>query len=827
MRNIIQIFLVIISILSALMTSAVLGNEELQYVLIEIDNHDQVYELNDFGVNIETVKGNQVRAWVTEEQRARLIAAGCKVSSLEQELREFEERYRRMLLDDLGEYHTYAEQTGYLHTIAATYPGITHLDSIGPSIEGRWIWALKITDNPLIDEDEPEFCYFATMHGDEPPGTEMCLNLIDLLVTGYGTWDTATNFINNYELWILPLINPDGYVHAQRRNMNSVDLNRNYPVPDGTIGGDGSYVIQPETQAIIDFLNERYIVLAANYHTGALVANYPWDYTSVRHPDDTLYIEISLGYSSRNTPMWNSPDYEHGITNGYDWYEADGTLQDWGVYFRRQLHITLEISILKWPAESALDGLWDDNRDAMLHMITWANRGVRGIVTDSITGDPLGAEVNVLDIDFYVACDPSIGDYHRPLLPGTYTLEFSEPGYHTKTISGVTVGAGAPTRLDVQLRSYGVSTITGHAFLAGESVHNGILVNAEYDTFLSSDTTNASGYYNISGLFADVLYTVTASKDGWKDSSVTITPTEGAFDTVDFTLYPYDTLYFSDFEADNGGFYSYGPVNDWEWGTPTTGPGNAYSGVNAWATKLNSDYNNESQSHLALDLDLTTVESAVVFFMSWYKFQPYYILGYHDGGNIKVSVGGGSAILVYPAGGYDETLSGYNWLIPEEEAFADNDRGNFWHTEEVDLTPYCGNNITLLFEFGSSSSTTDDGWYIDDVLVTFVNYTLIVDSRGSEIKPSDFEILSNHPNPFNASTRISLRITKECLTNISIYDILGNQVWEKGETLLSPGEHTILWNAEDENNEQLPTGVYLCVIETENSRDLIKMLLVR
>ncbi|MBN1754634.1 hypothetical protein JW877_00335 [bacterium] len=816
-------------LLTALLVFPVYAGDDPEPVRIEVSGKFQIDQLSRLGINIENVRGNQVDASVTPEQLDMLEGLGFSVTSRADELREFEEYYRSILMDDLGEYHTYAEQTAILHNIAVANPSIALLDSFGPSVEGRWIWALKLTDNPHLDEDEPEFCYFATMHGDEPPGTEMCINLIQLLINGYDTSATFANIIDNCELWIVPLLNPDGYTHVpspRRYNANGIDLNRNFPVPDGSIGDDGTYNLEPETEAIMGFCNEHHFVIAANYHTGALLTNYPWDYTYTRSPEDTLLIELSLAYSYHNPPMWNSTEFDYGITNGADWYIVRGSLQDWGHHVHKQLHLTIEINNIKWPSESALDGLWEDNRESMLALIAWVNRGVRGIVSDSLTGNPLGATVNVLSIDNPVYCDPAVGDYHRVLIPGTYTIQYSCPLYSPKTISGIVVGTGEATRVDVQLRPYGTTTITGIALLGDESNHSGIRVSADNGTLFYSDTTDAEGHYLITGIGPGAGYTVTASKNGWRDSSLTYEMIEGAWDTINFLLYPFDTIFFSDFEDDSGGFYSYGPKNDWEWGVPTTGPGNAYSGTKCWATQLNSNYRDSSRSHLALELDLSRTDQAYLTFQHWYAFQAYYF-GYHDGGNIKVETREGTPILVYPADGYDLTLSEYNWLIPNEEAFGDNDRGNFWHTEDVDLTPFCGNEVTIYFEFGSSNQQTESGWYLDDVMVMSVNYTLIAGENYSGTIPSNIRLFKNYPNPFNSATRIHYKLAEPSCVEIFIRDLLGREVWHFGPQNMPNGDHYLVWDGKDLKENTLPNGMYFCDIKVDNARNSIKMLLVK
>jgi hypothetical protein len=186
-------------------------------------------------------------------------------------------------------------------------------------------------------------------------------------------------------------------------------------------------------------------------HTGALVMNIPWDCRLAHSPDHDLFWEIAEGYSYLNPPMWNSPYFYHGVTHGGEWYVIHGGMQDWSYHWRNELHITMELSDTFWPSMGQMDAYWDDNREAMLHMMEEVLYGVRGLVTDAYTGDPLEATIEVLEVGKDIKNDPDLGDYYRLLLPGTYTLRFSADGYEPLTVNDVVVEDEEATILDVQL----------------------------------------------------------------------------------------------------------------------------------------------------------------------------------------------------------------------------------------------------------------------------------------------------------------------------------------------------------------------------------------
>lgn len=365
----------------------------------------------------------------------------------------------------LGIYHDYAGVSALMMDYAESAPDITRLTSLGQSAQGREIWALLIADNPDAEEDEPEFRYASTMHGDEPVGTEMLLFLIDRLLSDYGLDGDITELVDETEIWIVPLLNPDGLELNQRFTAQGFDINRSFPAfgtdfaetffTDGMLDTAGR---PPETQRVMEWAAANSFALAANLHTGALVVNYPYDHepgvpsgTEAPSPDDPLFAALSLEYSMRNPPMFASRDFTHGITNGSDWFSIRGGLQDWSYRFLGTPEVTLELSNVKRPAEESLPALWQDNEESLLAYLAGVHRGVRGVVIDRVTGAPLYARVRLANNPQPVFTDPDAGDYHRLLLPGTYTMHVDAPGYVTQVIDHVVVEEGPATRVNVTL----------------------------------------------------------------------------------------------------------------------------------------------------------------------------------------------------------------------------------------------------------------------------------------------------------------------------------------------------------------------------------------
>jgi hypothetical protein len=326
------------------------------------------------------------------------------------------------------------------------HPDICKRIQIGTSVQGRPLWVLKISDNVNIEEAEPEVKFVSTMHGDEVTGMELEMFTIENILRGYKANNDSMLFIvNNTELYVMPLMNPDGNANNTRYNGNGIDLNRNFPewtlyepnTPEGE---------EPEIAAMINWSNDHNFVLSTNYHGGALVANYEYDAdfgipsgTYAACPDDAHVKWLAYNYSQRNTPMFNSTTFTDGITNGNEWYIVQGGMQDWNYRYYNDLDITLEVSMTKWPSITAIPGFWTDNRSSMFWLLSAAHKGISGIVTDSSTGLPLDAKIQITGINKDYFTDPDLGDYYRILKPGTYSMTVSAPGYISQTISNITV----------------------------------------------------------------------------------------------------------------------------------------------------------------------------------------------------------------------------------------------------------------------------------------------------------------------------------------------------------------------------------------------------
>lgn len=439
---------------------------EEYYFRFQINTPGELHQLTRL-ISIDNVDGRTVYAYANDKELERFKKLKYQFEILPHPgiLIQPEMAHSTRDLHNWNVYPTYQQYDSMMTQFATDYPNLCRIKNAGLSVQFRKILFAKISDNVQQEEDEPEVMFTSTMHGDETTGYVLMLRLIDYLLSNYGSDPQVTNLVDNCEIWINPLANPDGTYYggnntvynARRYNANWVDLNRNFPDPQDGPHPDG-HPWQPETIAMMNLATRHNFVISANFHGGAEVVNYPWDTWPHLHADNNWYITISRDYAD-SAQAYSPPGYmndlSNGITNGYAWYEVNGGRQDYMNYWQGCREVTIELSHTKLLPANQLPDHWNYNKEAFLKFFENALYGIRGVVTDASTGQPMDAVVRVLGHDLdgsEVFTDPDVGDYHRMLSPGTYNLEFTAEHYLPDTVYNVTVTAGNATTVDVQLQ---------------------------------------------------------------------------------------------------------------------------------------------------------------------------------------------------------------------------------------------------------------------------------------------------------------------------------------------------------------------------------------
>ncbi|UCE06391.1 MAG: zinc carboxypeptidase [bacterium] len=227
-------------------------------------------------------------------------------------------------------FHKLEQIDSIINSLKIQYRQLIHVEKIGESAFYKLpIKAIKISDFPLQDEDDPSILFTAVHHANEPLSVEICLYIIDYLCQNYQIDPKVKHWVDNLESWIVPVINPDGYQLVMndqsriiwRKNLrdnnndgeftpevDGVDLNRNYDYHWGIEGdrfpNSGYYpgpfaFSEPETQAIRDLAIREHFVYHLDFHSAGEVILYPFS-----NPQDEQVIatakEIARNIKKRN-----------------------------------------------------------------------------------------------------------------------------------------------------------------------------------------------------------------------------------------------------------------------------------------------------------------------------------------------------------------------------------------------------------------------------------------------------------------------------------------------------------------------------------------------
>ena len=419
------------------------------------------------------------------------------------------------------QYHTYEEVASELSLLEAAHPEIAMMESIGVSAEEqRTIWAFKVSDNVGQEEDEPAVLYDGVHHACEVMGLEICMRLINDLLDDYGSDPQVTFWVDNTEIWFIPLLNPDGhsavtdsislYWRKNGRDLNGNDTlyeyecndwwtcdtegvnnNRNYDFNFSQGGSSSPWhcdyrgtfpFSESENAAIRDLAVEQKFVLSISYHSYGEIVYYPWNWSGSYAPDDAALTQIAQQIALRITQHDGFGSYDYG-RNG----ALAGMSANW--LYGTQGTFDYMIEVLEYPyfiiPGSEIDSVYRANKPGALYLLDRVRgSSITGIVTDSITGDPLEGWVKIIELYSTDVSprksDPHFGRYRWLLTPGYYNLEFSSPGYATKSFSNVLVGSDEPTVLNVQLSQrmstpvlspWGLALLTALLLISAVLVH--------------------------------------------------------------------------------------------------------------------------------------------------------------------------------------------------------------------------------------------------------------------------------------------------------------------------------------------------------------------
>jgi len=366
---------------------AAIGDDQIYIqARVKFDTVDQLMQLRGMHLDIMFAAPSFYEIVSHRDEIERLRMSGFEVEIIHEDMEAF---YAARIGDKADNYLTLSQVNAEVNFMHMAYPDITsERISIGQSLEGRDIYAIKISDNPDIDEDEPEVFYNSCIHAREVITPLVLLHFMEYLLENYGTDSVATHLVDERELWFVPVVNPDGYQYnvdyqwpggMWRKNRRDngdgtfgVDLNRNWGYMWGyddegssPFGGDQTYrgtgpFSEPTTQVIRDFCIAHEFVLSMNYHSCSNLYLWSFAYNNSLTEDEDIFSALgdSMNVFNGYFPDLNAIGY--GVNGGADdWMYGEQTTKG------KIISITPEVGNYYddgfWPEVNRIPELIEEN----------------------------------------------------------------------------------------------------------------------------------------------------------------------------------------------------------------------------------------------------------------------------------------------------------------------------------------------------------------------------------------------------------------------------------------------------------------------------------
>ncbi|MBD2753883.1 M14 family metallopeptidase [Spirosoma validum] len=408
-------------------------------------------------------------------------------------------------LGSYGGYFTFADIPVILDRMQTLYPNLISVrTSIGNSIQGRPMYMVKISDNPDVDEEEPELMLNALHHAREPIGLSQLIFFMWHLLENYDSDPEIRTLLNSSEMYIVPCVNPDGYVYNQTTNSNGggmwrknrransggsfgVDLNRNYGYNWGldnsgssptrssdTYRGTAAFS-EPEIANMRDFMLQHQFVTALNFHAHGNYLTYPFDYQTVNtNPDLDIfksiatYLTLENGFKTGNSQQ--TLNYLiNGGSNDWQWGEQVAKNKIYGL-----LPEIGSSSDGFWPASSRIIPLCNTTIEMNKKMLRISTFYGRVTPTGSTTINQQTSRMLRYTFQNY------------SLKPASYTVTASSSSSYVtsidapKTYSGLAMLQSTPDSIGFTIDS---NTPSGTPITFELAVDNGLSIQKETITF--------------------------------------------------------------------------------------------------------------------------------------------------------------------------------------------------------------------------------------------------------------------------------------------------------------------------------------------------------
>lgn len=707
---------------------------DYQMVRVYIQSQSDIDNIAKLGIDLEGSRYKQdtfIEVQVSLSEKKKIENAGYHTEMLIDDLERF---YASRLETRAGEgfgygsmggNYTFTEVLANLDSMITEYPQlISQKDTIGQSILGKPIVAVKISDNPNIQENEPEVLYTGLHHAREPGSMMTIVYYMWWLLENYGINPQATFLAENRQMWFVPVVNPDGYVHNQQTNPNGggmwrlnardnnnngiyfeagedgVDLNRNYgyqwgynnsgssPYPgDETYRGPFAFS-EVETNTIRNFCNQHQFKTAFNYHTYSNLLIHPWAYNDSPTPDHNLFHTFGVDMTQFNGYTLGTP----GQTVGYS---VNGDSNDW-MYGEQ----ASKPKILAYTPEvgNSGDGFWP----ATNRIIPLAQENLYpNIVLSYIAGTfPKIYDKNLFVYGFNNYIDPGEVVEVTPSMTN-FGLITSNP---------VTAQL-LPVSTQLQIMNDQVSFPSMNTFDSLTAV-NPWKFKVNYSSIVGSEL-------NFQILIFENGNLVNA-------------------DSLSIPIGTYETAYLADAESGMGQLTTGGSGGTWGiTANSSHSPGHSFTDSPAGNYNNNADYWMRTPM-----INLSNAQRATLRY--WTK---WYIEASWDFGMVEISTDNGTS-WNHLIGQYMTPASGQG--VQTTGLYGYDGTQSNWVQETIDLSMYHGQQIQIRFRFASDTWVTEDGWYIDDIQLEILDVNANIPPYISSVTPLGVQQFTGSSYPVEA-----------------------------------------------------------------------------
>ena len=755
-------------------------------------------------------------------------------------------------------YHTYEEikiqleawntEYGNNQNPSGAYPGsgiIYHLEELGTSTEdGLPFWAVKLSYNANLDEDEPKILFLGQCHAEEILGVEITMELINKFLNPSPSYhlQNMQAILQSAEVWIVPTYNPEGLtvVHGDsadgnwlqdisyrknKRDVNlngifdfdntaeagndsdGVDLNRNYNF--NWIFGDGAWVedygsyqshfdyyrgespfSENETQFIRDFALEKQFLLSIAYHSSRsgnvseqIIFPWMWD-GGKSSPDYPVISSLATGISNL-IPTETGVEFANYVPVAS--VSRKGNAHDWFYTETGCVQFLIEAGTANMQPDNLelIEDTIERNLEGALHLM---NRGIGYFIGDfaadayQVTGIVTDAS-NGNSIDSAII---KISEMDGPMLKPRVTDQF---GRYRRLLTNGTF------TLNVSARGYENQSFSITPSSSSQTVQDISLIPLETRS-LELNIATPSDYSESVQLLLTDQYKTDTLQIGNGNFSIQIPENHYTIKIIGENLFPYFNKI--DLTADTSLTIDMNFAGEW-FNEP-------FPNLSNWT--IESGEWHVDNGTLISQSDLTYPNSLNSILSSWINNPDYQSLALSLDFQYEMEWENDTAYVAI-LGNEDTTV--FHWT----------DQNWQFHTE---CLPFITNSDSFRIQIGIIPDNTVEYRGIKIHNLAILNQSDNNASIGNfdSHVPDQYLLHQNYPNPFNPVTSITYELPLKSHVQLAIYDLTGKEVIKLVNEFKDSGKHGVKWNG-----SRISSGIYFYVLDTPSNKLVKKLVLIK